>query len=196
MPPVRVLLIGMMGAGKTTVGLSLARRTGWRYVDNDELLVLATGRTARELRATGGDASLRAGEAAVVEHALQLPAPVIVGIAAGVVLDPVARARLRAGGHVVWLRAGPATLVPRLGPGSHRPFMEGDVRGWVERTVVEREPLYREVAHSIVDVDDRSADQVAQDILAALQAGVTTVAVAGGADGPGPAGSAIAGAPD
>ncbi len=159
----------MMGAGKTTVGLSLARRTGGRYVDNDELLVLATGHTARELRATGGDASLRAGEAAVVDLALQLPAPVIVGIAAGVVLDPADRGRLRAGGHVVWLRAGPATLVPRLGPGSHRPFMEGDLRGWVERTVVEREPLYREVAHSIVDVDDRSADQVAEDILAALQ---------------------------
>jgi shikimate kinase len=158
----------MMGAGKTTIGLDLARRTGWRYVDNDELLVLVTGRTARELRTAGGDARLRTGEAAAVERALEFPPPVIVGIAGGVVLDPAARRRLREVGHVVWLRAKPTTLIPRLGHDTHRPSFERDRPGWVERTVRERDPLYREAAQSIVDVDGRRPDEITRDILAAL----------------------------
>jgi shikimate kinase len=168
-PSARVLLVGMMGSGKTTIGLSLARRTGWRYVDNDQLLMLVTGRTARELLTLGGDASLRTGEAAAVERALEFPPPVIVGIAGGVVLDPAARRRLREVGHVVWLRAKPATLIPRLGQDTHRPSFESDRQGWVERAVVERDPLYRDAAHSIVDVDGRAPDEITHDILAALQ---------------------------
>jgi shikimate kinase len=169
LPTARVLLIGMMGAGKTTVGVNLARRTGWRYLDNDELLTLVTGRTARELLAMGGDVGLRAGEAAAVDRALEFPPPVIVGIAGGVVLDPAARLRLREVGYVVWLRAKAATLTPRLGQGIHRPFLEGDRKGWVERTVVERDPLYRDAAQSIVDVDGRTPDDIVDDVLAALR---------------------------
>jgi shikimate kinase len=168
-PRARILLIGMMGSGKTTIGLGLARKTGWRYIDNDELLQLSTGHTARELLARGGEARLRAGEAAVVKRALELPPPVIVGIAGGVVLDPLARRQLRSVGHVVWLRARAATLLPRLGPGDHRPFMEGDLQGWVERIVVEREPLYEEVAETIVDVDGRSPAEIVDEIVTALR---------------------------
>jgi shikimate kinase len=169
LPPTRLLLIGMMGSGKTTIGLGLADRTGWRYIDNDELLLRTTGRTARELLASGGETSLRAGEAAVVDRALELDPPVIVGIAGGVVLDPAARQRLPSVGHVVWLRARAETLLPRLGPGDHRPFMEGDLSGWVRRIVAERASLYEEVAETIVEVDGRAPDEIVDSIITALQ---------------------------
>jgi shikimate kinase len=169
LPPVRLLLIGMMGSGKTTIGRHLAAQTGWPYIDNDELLLLTTGKTARELLAHGGEASLRAGESAVVDRALQLDPPVIVGIAGGVVLDPAARARLPLVGHVVWLRARAETLLPRLGPGDHRPFMEGNLDGWVRRMIQDRAHLYEAVAGTIVDVDDRTPGEIVADILAGLQ---------------------------
>lgn len=166
--PARLLLVGMMGSGKSTIGRALAARTGWPYVDNDELLERVTGTTARELLSAGGEAALRAGESAMVDHALRLPPPAIVGIAAGVVLDPAARDALREAGDVIWLRARPETLAGRLaglGGRDHRPFLEGDALGWVEREAARRAPLYESVASRIVDVDGRTPDEIAQEIL-------------------------------
>ena len=165
-----VVLVGMMGAGKSTVGRAISRRTGWRYVDNDDLVRSLSGRDATEIRAIDGEDVLHAIEDEAFDASLALEPPVIVGAAAAVVLDPTARARLRSGPYTVWLRARPETLRARVGSGAGR-RVEATDTGWLAARAAEREPLYAEVASLIVDVDDRSPDQVADLILAGLSAG-------------------------
>ena len=110
----------MMGSGKTTVGRELSARTGWPYVDNDDLLREQTGREPAEIRATEGEDVLHLAESDALDAALGLKPPTIVGVAAAAVLDPAAREALRDGGHVVWLRARPETLFERISSGPRR----------------------------------------------------------------------------
>jgi shikimate kinase len=167
--PVSVILVGMMGSGKSTVGRALSRRTGWRYVDNDDLVRSRSGRGATEIRATDGEDALHDIEEQAFEASLALEPPVIVGAAAAVILDPIARARLRSGPHVVWLRARPETLLAHIGDGTGR-RAEATDPAWVAARAAERAPLYAEVASQIIDVDDRSPEEVANLILAGLSA--------------------------
>jgi shikimate kinase len=167
--PPTVLLVGMMGSGKSTVGRALSKRTGWREVDNDELVRSLSGRDATEIRANDGEDALHAIEMQAFEASLALEPPVIIGAAAAIVLDPVARAKLRGGPYVVWLRARPATLSAHIGKGAGR-RVEATDPAWVAARAAERAPLYSEVASLIVDVDDRSPDEVADLILAGLSA--------------------------
>src|SRR5258705_11357895 len=104
----------MMGAGKSTVGRLLSNRTGWRYVDNDELVRTIDGREPTEIRSTDGEDALHEVEEAAFDAGLALEPPVIVGAAAAVVLDAAARARLRSGPFVVWLRGRPETLLAHI----------------------------------------------------------------------------------
>jgi shikimate kinase len=163
--PTRIVLVGMMGSGKSSVGRALARLTGWPFVDNDALLEAATGRTARELLEDGGEPVLRAGEAAAFRSALGRPIPEIVSVAAGVVLDPANRSALASAGFVVWLRATTATLALWAPGAAHRPWLAGDARAWLERTGRERAPLYAEVADLVVDVDRQTPAAIAGSIV-------------------------------
>ena len=124
--PTRILLVGMMGSGKSSVGRELAKRTGWPFLDNDELLERATGRTARQL-AEGGEAALRAAEAAALREGLAVKPPAIIGVAGGAVLDPRDRKRIREGGFVVWLRA-PADVLAARAVGRSASAMAGGRR--------------------------------------------------------------------
>jgi shikimate kinase len=160
----RVLLIGMMGSGKTTVGLELSAQTGWPYLDNDDLLRKRTGREPAEIRDREGEDVLHLAESDALDDALALEPPTIVGVAAAVVLDPAAREALREGGHVVWLRARPETLLQRIGSGAGRRTDATDP-GWLRKRARERETLYASVASQIVDVDDRTPAETAAEIL-------------------------------
>lgn len=165
--PERVLLLGMMGAGKTTVGRALAGRTGWPYYDNDELVTRTTGRAAPDLLEAGGEDALRAAESAALGAALSLPAPLVAGVAGGVVLDPADRERLRtAEGLVVWLRARIGTLAERVGTGEGRSWLQPDPAAALAELAAVREPLYAAVADLVVDVDEASPEEVAATVLA------------------------------
>jgi shikimate kinase len=165
-----IVLVGMMGAGKSTVGRALSARTGWRYVDNDELVRRISGRGATEIRAADGEDALHAIEEQAFEASLALEPPVVIGAAAAVVLDPADRARLRSGPYVVWLRARPETLLAHIGSGAGR-RTEATDPAWIAARATERAPLYAQVASQVVDVDDRSPDEIAESILAGLSAG-------------------------
>ncbi len=166
----RILLVGLMGSGKSTVGRRLSARTGWPYLDNDQLVAEVSGRPAPELIADEGEDALHAFEAAAFELALTKPTPVIVGLAGWLVTDEARRARIRDAGTVVWLRAGPATLLQRSGSGrGRRP--EALVPEWIKRTAAERTPMFEEVADLVIDVDRLEPNQVVQRILAAVPAG-------------------------
>ncbi|HEX2193361.1 MAG TPA: shikimate kinase [Candidatus Limnocylindria bacterium] len=167
--PCRVILVGMMGSGKTTIGRLIAHRTGWPYHDNDQLLTQATGRTARKL-ADEGEAALRAAEEAALRLSLRTPEPCIVAAAAGTILNRVLHEELRAAGTVVWLRAPLAVLVQRAKRASHRPWLGEEAAPWMARALATREPLYRQVAHVTVDTDTAAPDQAVDLILAHLPA--------------------------
>ncbi len=164
----RILLVGMMGAGKSTVGGLLAGRLGCPYLDSDAQVEAATGRTVPELFASVGEGAFRVAESTALQEALAGEGPVVVSVAGGAVLDPANRALLRRSGTVVWLRADPATLAGRVGDGEGRPLLAGDAAGAIERLDGVRRPLYAEVADVVVDVDDLAPAEVADRILAGL----------------------------
>lgn len=168
----RVVLMGMMGAGKSSVGRALADRVDWPYLDNDELVLAATGRTPEEIDAVDGADALHEAEAAALRHALAVPPPLIAGAAASVVTDPASRALLRTATAVVYLRARPETLLARIGSGGGRREDATDL-GWLEAVFAERDSVYRETATLTIDTDGSDVETVARAILGALEHGGT-----------------------
>lgn len=162
-----IVLLGMMGSGKTTVGQALSRRTGWRYMDNDELVRAVTGRAPEEIDATDGEDALHAAEADALRHALAVPPPLIAAAAAWVATDPASVARLQATPAVVYLRARPETLLARIGAGLGRREDATDL-AWIRARHAERDMTYRELASVTVDTDDLEAEEVAQRVLDAV----------------------------
>jgi len=154
-----------MGSGKTSVGRLLAKRTGWPYADNDELLLQLAGKTPRELLSEGGEAALRESESAALRMGLATPEPSIVSAAGGTILESKNRRDLRAAGPVVWLKAEPATIHQRATGAPHRAWLDVGGLEWIREAVAERDPLYASVADLTLDVDRRSSRQVARDVL-------------------------------
>jgi len=165
----RVLLVGMMACGKSTVGRALSEQTGWPYVDNDELVARLAGEATPDVAATRGPDGLHMLEGFVVEEILAMQPPLVAGIPGSAVTTEATREQLRTGGFVVWLRARMETLAARVGDGSSRPFFAGhDVLATLQRLNEGREPLYAAAAHLVVDVDDQSPEELAATIRAAL----------------------------
>lgn len=164
----RVLLIGMMGSGKTTVGAILAERLGWPYLDSDNEIFRSTGSTVPEMFATHGEAAFRAEEARVLSWATTSVGPVIIAVAGGAVIDPDNRRRIKQAGLVVWLRAEVATLAARVGTGAGRPLLGEDPRGALGRLYTERRAIYEQLADITIDVDEQTPQAVAERIIAAL----------------------------
>ncbi len=167
MRPDRVLLVGMMGSGKTTIGHALGDLLGWPYRDNDELLHRLSGKDTRQVLEDDGVAALRRAESACLTLALTDAGPLVAGIGAGVVTDPLDRARLRTGGFVVWLRADLRTLARRVA-GTDRPWLGRDPYAALRRLYAGRADLYASVASFVIDVDTLPADVTARRIAAAL----------------------------
>lgn len=165
-PDQHLVLVGMMGVGKTTVARVVADRLNRRVLDSDAIIEGRTGRTVREIFAEDGEPAFRAMETEVLLESLAWEEPVVIAGAGGVVLSETNRAALKASGaRVVWLCADPATLVERVRSGGHRPLLDADPAGTLQRMFAEREALYREVADAIVLVDNRSVSDVVEAVL-------------------------------
>jgi shikimate kinase len=160
----RIVLIGMMGAGKTTIGLAISQTTGWPYIDNDEIVAQISGMPTRDLLQQRGEAAMREAEFAAVDKVLAMGPPIVAGAAAGVVLNEEVSARLRGGAFVVYLRATVETLVSRV-EGTYRPWLGADPEAAMRKLYEGREAKYEALAHFIVDVDGAVPDRVAQKIL-------------------------------
>jgi shikimate kinase len=162
----RIVLIGMMGAGKTTIGLAISQTTGWPYIDNDEIVAQISGMPTRDLLRQRGEPAMREAEFAAVDKVLAMEPPVVAGAAAGVVLNDEVSARLHAGAFVVYLRATVETLVLRV-QGTYRPWLGADPEAAMRKLYEGREAKYERLAHLIVDVDGGVPDRVAREILVA-----------------------------
>jgi shikimate kinase len=168
-PQSSVVLVGMMGAGKSAVGRRLARRLGWELFDSDRQVEAMTGRTVPEIWEADGEAAFRRMESQVLADALASTIPKVVAAAGGVVLDEGNRRLLGLHHPVVWLRAPVETLIARVRRGDGRPLLRDDPAGTMTRLEAERRPYYQEVADLVVDVDnDHSADHVTERIVREL----------------------------
>ena len=159
-----VVLVGMMGSGKTHVGRQLADRLGLAFVDSDEQIERRHGRTVREIFETDGEPAFRRLEAEALAAAVGSPARSVIAAAGGVVLDARNRELLARAGTVVWLRARPEVLATRVGDHDHRPLLGDDALGVLRRLDAERAPLYREVADAVLDVGELSPDDAVERI--------------------------------
>jgi shikimate kinase len=171
----RVLLLGLMGSGKTTVGRALASRLGWSYVDNDDLVEESAGATKASLVHAQGAVGLRAAEAQALRLAIRRPGPFVAGIAAGVVLDPDHAAPLEDPPDdvaLVWLRARIDTLAERIRRDpADRPWLTGDLEESLREMASVRERVFAEVAHIMVDVDGIAPQRAAAEITRRLGLG-------------------------
>ncbi|WP_123061222.1 MULTISPECIES: shikimate kinase [unclassified Nocardioides] len=161
-----VVLVGPMGAGKTTVARLLADAWGTTMRDTDQDVVAAEGREIADIFVDSGEEAFRALERAAVAEALATHDGVL-ALGGGAVLDPSTREEL-AGHAVVFLRVGLADAVKRVGLGSGRPLLLGNVRGRIKTLLDERTPVYESVATLVVDTDGRTPEDVAQEIIASL----------------------------
>jgi len=165
-----LVLIGLMGAGKSTVGRACAARLGRPFVDTDELVEQQVGLTVDEIFRRDGESGFRALERAVVADVCASPEPLVVACGGGAVLDPENRRALRGAGLVVWLRAPAATLARRVGDGATRPLLRNDPEGALRRLEQLREPAYEAAAHVSVSTDGVAVDAVADTVLALFEA--------------------------
>jgi shikimate kinase len=166
----RVLLVGMMGAGKTTTGRLVAERLGCPYLDSDEEVQRMTGHSVPELLRSEGEAAFRTAETAALDDALERNRQVVVSVAGGAVLDPYNRQLIKRSGIVVWLRASVATLCARVGDGAGRPLLDEGPPAALARLAAVRRPYYEDVADAVVDVDGLSPEDVAEKVLGLVAA--------------------------
>ena len=161
-----LVLVGMMGAGKTTVGSRLARRLDRPFVDSDVQVEGRAGRTVRQIFEAEGEAAFRALESEVLAEALGSEEPAVIAAAGGTVLDPNNRRRMRECGTVVYLSAPPAALAPRVGGQDHRPLLGDDPAAALQRMDEARRFLYAEIADHVIDVASTPPDDVVERIVA------------------------------
>lgn len=169
-PTRHLVLVGLMGVGKSTVGARCASRLGREFVDVDEVIVLTAGKPVAEIFATEGEPAFRALESRAIADICASPLPLVIACGGGAVLDAENRRRVQDRGVVVWLTADPATLAGRVGGGSartNRPLLAGDDApvATLERLATLRAPAYEAAAHAVVDTAGRTVDEVADVVL-------------------------------
>jgi shikimate kinase len=157
-----VVLVGPMGAGKTTVATLLADRWGVGFRDTDHDVETAEGREISEIFVDEGEGYFRERERSAVAEAL-LGHDGVLALGGGAVLDPDTRAALR-GQTVVFLSVGLSEAVKRVGLGVGRPLLLGNVRARIKALLDERDPVYREVATFVVETDGRTPEDVAAEV--------------------------------
>lgn len=158
----RVVLVGPMGAGKTTIARLLAERWGAPVRDTDEDVEAAEGREISEIFVDDGEARFRELERDAVARALAEHHGVL-SLGGGAVMAEETRAALE-GQPVVFLRVGLSDAVKRVGLGVGRPLLLGNVRSRIKALLDERTPVYEAVASITVDTDGRSPEDVAAEV--------------------------------
>ncbi|MCL2645293.1 MAG: shikimate kinase [Betaproteobacteria bacterium] len=163
-----LILIGMMGAGKTTVGRELARRLNLRFADCDHELIARTGVSVPIIFEVEGEAGFRQRESRLLAELLAEP-DIVIATGGGIVLDPANRALLSEHGTVIYLNTPPHVLWERTRRDRNRPLLQVEnPRERIEELFRQRDPLYRAVADIIVDGERGSCISMANRIEKAL----------------------------
>lgn len=171
-PEIRhVVLTGLMGSGKTSVGQELAQLLGWQLSDSDAVIEREQGATVRELDERLGVDAMHAFEAAHLLAAVKAPAHSVICAAASVVDDERCRAALKRDEvFTVWLEVHPGRLAARFAHGPHRPVFDTDTERMFQRQLAERSRWFQAVADYQVRSDRANPARVAADVADALAA--------------------------
>ena len=166
------MLIGMPGAGKTTVGAALAQLMQWGFVDIDDVVAAEIGDVPTFIESKGIDA-FREHEAKAIERVTDAlragNAPdSVLAVGGGAVLSMPNRNRLADTGQVVWLRSSLATLLDHVGTGDGRPLLAGDAETAMKALLEDRTQVYAGAATKVVDVDGLDPNEIAVEVVKAL----------------------------
>jgi shikimate kinase len=162
-----LVLVGMMGAGKTTVGRRLANRLNRRFVDSDEEIETAAGMTIEDIFASHGEADFRAGEQRVIARLLR-DDNIVLGTGGGAFINAETRALVKAESISVWIKAEFELLFARVSRRSNRPLLKTpNPRETLRQLIEARYPIYAEADVTVVSADVPQ-DQVANDIIDAV----------------------------
>ena len=161
-----MVLCGMMGAGKTTIGIKISEITGRRWYDTDVMLTDKYGKIS-DIFEYYGEAHFRRLETQILSGILEMD-NLVISTGGGLVLKPENNEALKKNGKIVFLRASLETLVKRLNLDDTRPLLETSTQNIKERLkdlLKERTPIYEQVADYIVEVDEKTPVQVAREIV-------------------------------
>jgi len=166
-PAIRhIVLVGLMGSGKTTIGATLARSLGWPYRDSDAEIEARAGLTSRAIAARDGIEALHVLERDQLLEAVADPARSVVSAAASTIDDAFAREVMTDPAiRVVWLRGRPATLARRMNATDHRPDFGPDLESVIAEQAERREAGFRAVSEVVIDVDDLTPAQIVERLL-------------------------------
>lgn len=164
-----IFLVGLMGAGKTTVGRLLARRLKLRFYDSDQEIERRCGVKIPVIFEIEGEAGFRSREQQAIAELTALRG-IVLATGGGAVLDEDNRRNLAAGGTVVYLSARPEDLYERVRDDRNRPLLSTpDPLARLCELHAERDPLYRQVADLVVDTGEQSVQVLARELLAKLE---------------------------
>ncbi len=164
-----IVLIGMMGAGKTTVGRRLAARLGRHFVDSDEEIEKAAGMSIEDIFRTRGEADFRAGEVRVIARLLK-DRGIVLGTGGGAFMNAETRTLIKASAISVWIKADFELLFQRVSRRSNRPLLKtANPRETLMKLIEQRYPTYAEADVTVVS-SDVPQDQVASEVIDAITA--------------------------
>ncbi|WP_127531473.1 shikimate kinase [Paenibacillus kobensis] len=160
----KIVLVGFMGTGKSTVSKLLAEQLGWRRIDSDEEIVHRSGKTIPELFEHGGEQHFRDMETDTIRALMALDEPAVIATGGGAVLREGNRAIMLEHAFVVALKADEEHIISRVGNDSSRPLLQGDAAANVRRLLEERRTVY-DFATCIVDTTGLSPEAVCASIM-------------------------------
>lgn len=167
--PGNLFLVGLMGAGKTTIGKALAIRLHLPFRDSDHEIEQRTGAAIPLIFDLEGEAGFRARESAMLAE-LVTAGPLVLATGGGAVLDPANRALLKQHGRVIYLCAPVEQLLKRTANSRHRPLLRTpDPRARLEELLRARDPLYRETADIVIETGGRGVNSVVEEIITRLE---------------------------
>jgi shikimate kinase/3-dehydroquinate synthase len=165
-----IFLVGLMGSGKTTVGRALAKKLNKRFVDSDHEIEARTGVAISVIFEIEGEASFRQREADVIRDLCQQDG-IVLATGGGAILNPQSRALLHTCGTVVYLKAGISSILHRTRHDKKRPLLRtADPRKKLEELEQQRDPLYREVAHMVIETGQPQLQTLVQTIIEKMPA--------------------------
>ena len=165
-----LILCGMMGSGKTTLGIKIAELTGRRWYDTDVVIVDRHGKIS-DIFEYYGEAHFRKLETKIVQELSQKD-DLVISTGGGLVLKSENNELLQKNGKIVFLRASLDTLASRLQVDGTRPLLENSTEGIKQRLaqlLQERSPVYESVADYVIDVDNKSVESLANEIISLIQ---------------------------
>lgn len=164
----RVILIGPMGSGKTTIGSLLAQRLGLNFRDTDHLIEEQEGKTVSQIFLDQGEDAFRAIEKRVLREEL-LTDGTVLSLGGGAPISIDAQSALRAiASHIIFLDISLSTVAPRIGFNRDRPLLLNNPRGQWQTLMEARRPIYEAIADTIINVDDKSEEEIVTIVLSSL----------------------------